>query len=69
MSLDIAFYITDSDSYNVTFADSNISNNMRSHSSSLHTQVLSDVFDAPVYTIDVANSACLGCGYRALQGE
>ncbi|XP_031692083.1 xylulose kinase isoform X1 [Oncorhynchus kisutch] len=33
-----------------------------------HTQVLSDVFDAPVYTIDVANSACLGCGYRALQG-
>uniref|UniRef100_A0A674AS14 Xylulose kinase n=1 Tax=Salmo trutta TaxID=8032 RepID=A0A674AS14_SALTR len=32
-------------------------------------QVLSDVFDAPVYTIDVANSACLGCGYRALQGE
>uniref|UniRef100_A0A8C7T517 Xylulose kinase n=1 Tax=Oncorhynchus mykiss TaxID=8022 RepID=A0A8C7T517_ONCMY len=30
-------------------------------------QVLSDVFDAPVYTIDVANSACLGCGYRALQ--
>ncbi|XP_070961014.1 xylulose kinase isoform X2 [Oncorhynchus clarkii lewisi] len=31
-------------------------------------QVLSDVFDAPVYTIDVANSACLGCGYRALQG-
>uniref|UniRef100_A0A674AR98 Xylulose kinase n=1 Tax=Salmo trutta TaxID=8032 RepID=A0A674AR98_SALTR len=46
----------------------NISNNMQSHSSSLHTQVLSDVFDAPVYTIDVANSACLGCGYRALQG-
>uniref|UniRef100_A0A674AS36 Xylulose kinase n=1 Tax=Salmo trutta TaxID=8032 RepID=A0A674AS36_SALTR len=44
----------------------NISNNMQSHSSSLHTQVLSDVFDAPVYTIDVANSACLGCGYRAL---
>uniref|UniRef100_A0A8C7NBQ7 Xylulose kinase n=1 Tax=Oncorhynchus kisutch TaxID=8019 RepID=A0A8C7NBQ7_ONCKI len=34
-----------------------------------HTQVLSDVFDAPVYTIDVANSACLGCGYRALQGD
>uniref|UniRef100_A0A8C7LLM2 Xylulose kinase n=1 Tax=Oncorhynchus kisutch TaxID=8019 RepID=A0A8C7LLM2_ONCKI len=32
-------------------------------------QVLSDVFDAPVYTIDVANSACLGCGYRALQGD
>uniref|UniRef100_A0A8C8ID59 Xylulose kinase n=1 Tax=Oncorhynchus tshawytscha TaxID=74940 RepID=A0A8C8ID59_ONCTS len=31
-------------------------------------QVLSDVFYAPVYTIDVANSACLGCGYRALQG-
>uniref|UniRef100_A0A8C8I6R9 Xylulose kinase n=1 Tax=Oncorhynchus tshawytscha TaxID=74940 RepID=A0A8C8I6R9_ONCTS len=29
-------------------------------------QVLSDVFYAPVYTIDVANSACLGCGYRAL---
>uniref|UniRef100_A0A674AT73 Xylulose kinase n=1 Tax=Salmo trutta TaxID=8032 RepID=A0A674AT73_SALTR len=47
----------------------NISNNMQSHSSSLHTQVLSDVFDAPVYTIDVANSACLGCGYRALQGD
>uniref|UniRef100_A0A674ARF3 Xylulose kinase n=1 Tax=Salmo trutta TaxID=8032 RepID=A0A674ARF3_SALTR len=45
----------------------NISNNMQSHSSSLHTQVLSDVFDAPVYTIDVANSACLGCGYRFLQ--
>ncbi|KAL2085245.1 hypothetical protein ACEWY4_018565 [Coilia grayii] len=31
-------------------------------------QVLSDVFDAPVYTIDVANSACLGCAYRALHG-
>ncbi|XP_042566234.1 xylulose kinase isoform X2 [Clupea harengus] len=31
-------------------------------------QVLSDVFNAPVYTIDVANSACLGCAYRALHG-
>uniref|UniRef100_A0A8C9YMK9 Xylulose kinase n=1 Tax=Sander lucioperca TaxID=283035 RepID=A0A8C9YMK9_SANLU len=29
-------------------------------------QVLSDVFNAPVYTIDVSNSACLGSGYRAL---
>lgn len=32
-------------------------------------QVLSDVFNAPVYTIDVANSACLGCAYRALHGK
>ncbi|ROI48970.1 Xylulose kinase [Anabarilius grahami] len=32
-------------------------------------QVLSDVFNAPVYTIDVANSACLGCAYRALHGN
>ncbi|KAJ3611451.1 hypothetical protein NHX12_021466 [Muraenolepis orangiensis] len=31
-------------------------------------QVLSDVFDAPVFTIDVANSACLGSAYRALHG-
>ncbi|KAL1006415.1 hypothetical protein UPYG_G00072080 [Umbra pygmaea] len=31
-------------------------------------QVLSDVFNAPVYTIDVANSACLGCAYRAMHG-
>ncbi|XP_050960553.1 xylulose kinase isoform X1 [Labeo rohita] len=31
-------------------------------------QVLSDVFNAPVYTIDVTNSACLGCAYRALHG-
>ncbi|RXN14860.1 xylulose kinase isoform X1 [Labeo rohita] len=31
-------------------------------------RVLSDVFNAPVYTIDVMNSACLGCAYRALHG-
>ncbi|XP_036410021.1 xylulose kinase [Megalops cyprinoides] len=31
-------------------------------------QVLSDVFGAPVYTIDTANSACLGCAYRAMHG-
>nr|XP_032634443.1 xylulose kinase isoform X6 [Chelonoidis abingdonii] len=31
-------------------------------------QVLSDVFNAPVYTIDTANSACLGCAYRAIHG-
>ncbi|XP_064187159.1 xylulose kinase isoform X2 [Anguilla rostrata] len=31
-------------------------------------QVLSDVFSAPVYTIDTANSACLGCAYRAMHG-
>ncbi|KAK2854586.1 hypothetical protein Q7C36_006455 [Tachysurus vachellii] len=31
-------------------------------------QVLSDVFNAPVYTIDLANSACLGCAYRAVHG-
>uniref|UniRef100_A0A4W4E3W5 Xylulose kinase n=1 Tax=Electrophorus electricus TaxID=8005 RepID=A0A4W4E3W5_ELEEL len=29
-------------------------------------QVLSDVFNAPVYTIDVANSACLGSAFRAM---
>ncbi|XP_056868606.1 xylulose kinase isoform X1 [Takifugu flavidus] len=29
-------------------------------------QVLSDVFNAPVYTIDVSNSTCLGSAYRAL---
>ncbi|XP_018596787.2 xylulose kinase isoform X2 [Scleropages formosus] len=28
-------------------------------------QVLSDVFGAPVYTIDTTNSACLGCAFRA----
>ncbi|KAM6953860.1 xylulose kinase [Aplochiton taeniatus] len=32
-------------------------------------QVLSDVFDAPVYTLDVANSSCLGGAYRALHGK
>ncbi|XP_054621755.1 xylulose kinase isoform X2 [Dunckerocampus dactyliophorus] len=31
-------------------------------------QVLSDVFNAPVYTIDVSNSACLGSAYRAKHG-
>lgn len=31
-------------------------------------QVLSDVFNAPVYAIDVPNSACLGSAYRALHG-
>nr|XP_033787587.1 xylulose kinase isoform X1 [Geotrypetes seraphini]XP_033787588.1 xylulose kinase isoform X1 [Geotrypetes seraphini] len=31
-------------------------------------QVLSDVFSAPVYTIDTTNSACLGCAYRAIHG-
>uniref|UniRef100_A0A8C5DTC5 Xylulose kinase n=3 Tax=Gouania willdenowi TaxID=441366 RepID=A0A8C5DTC5_GOUWI len=31
-------------------------------------QVLSDVFNAPVYTIDVSDSACLGSAYRALHG-
>ncbi|XP_066483595.1 xylulose kinase [Tiliqua scincoides] len=31
-------------------------------------QVLSDVFSAPVYTIDTANSACLGSAYRAVHG-
>ncbi|XP_077364478.1 xylulose kinase-like [Festucalex cinctus] len=31
-------------------------------------QVLCDVFNAPVYTIDVPNSACLGSAYRALHG-
>ncbi|KAF7245755.1 Xylulose kinase [Varanus komodoensis] len=29
-------------------------------------QVLSDVFNAPVYTIDTTNSACLGSAYRAI---
>lgn len=33
------------------------------------SQVLSDVFDAPVYTIDTANSACLGSAYRAIHGK
>ncbi|KAK1794931.1 hypothetical protein P4O66_010123, partial [Electrophorus voltai] len=32
-------------------------------------QVLSDVFNAPVYTIDVANSACLGSAFRAMHGK
>lgn len=32
-------------------------------------QVLSDVFNAPVYTIDTANSACLGSAYRAIHGK
>ena len=32
-------------------------------------QVLSDIFHAPVYTIPgTANSACLGCAYRAKHG-
>uniref|UniRef100_UPI0037E85DEA xylulose kinase n=1 Tax=Semicossyphus pulcher TaxID=241346 RepID=UPI0037E85DEA len=31
-------------------------------------QVLSDVFDAPVFTIDLSSSACLGSAYRALHG-
>lgn len=31
-------------------------------------QVLSDVFNAPVYTIDLSNSTCVGSAYRALHG-
>uniref|UniRef100_A0A3Q3QT43 Xylulose kinase n=1 Tax=Monopterus albus TaxID=43700 RepID=A0A3Q3QT43_MONAL len=31
-------------------------------------QVLSDVFNAPVYTIDMSDSTCLGAAYRALHG-
>ncbi|XP_072268676.1 xylulose kinase [Pyxicephalus adspersus] len=31
-------------------------------------QVLSDIFNAPVHTIAIANSACLGCSYRAAHG-
>ncbi|KAK7084821.1 hypothetical protein SK128_003813 [Halocaridina rubra] len=31
-------------------------------------QVLADVFCAPVYTMEIANSACLGCAYRAKHG-
>ncbi|NXJ79100.1 XYLB kinase, partial [Trogon melanurus] len=31
-------------------------------------QVLSDVFNAPVYIIDTTNSACLGSAYRAIHG-
>ncbi|XP_034039344.1 xylulose kinase, partial [Thalassophryne amazonica] len=31
-------------------------------------QVLADVFNARVYTIDVSDSACLGSAYRALHG-
>uniref|UniRef100_A0A1A7WDK9 Xylulokinase homolog (H. influenzae) n=1 Tax=Iconisemion striatum TaxID=60296 RepID=A0A1A7WDK9_9TELE len=31
-------------------------------------QVLADVFGAPVYTMDLSNSACLGSAYRALHG-
>uniref|UniRef100_A0A8C6XXN1 Xylulose kinase n=1 Tax=Naja naja TaxID=35670 RepID=A0A8C6XXN1_NAJNA len=31
-------------------------------------QILSDVFSVPVYTIDTANSACLGSAYRAIHG-
>ncbi|XP_057680416.1 xylulose kinase isoform X10 [Corythoichthys intestinalis] len=31
-------------------------------------QVLCDVFNAPVYTMDVSDSACLGSAYRALHG-
>nr|CAB3267813.1 xylulose kinase-like [Phallusia mammillata] len=31
-------------------------------------QVLSDVFQAPVYILDTSNSACLGCAYRAKHG-
>lgn len=31
-------------------------------------QVLSDVFNAPVYTMDSSNSACAGSAYRALHG-
>jgi len=32
-------------------------------------QVLSDVFQAPVYVLDTSNSACLGCAYRAKHGK
>ncbi|XP_069179446.1 xylulose kinase-like [Procambarus clarkii] len=31
-------------------------------------QVLADVFNSPVYTMEVANSACLGSAYRAKHG-
>lgn len=31
-------------------------------------QVLADVFGAPVYTMDTANSACVGSAYQAFHG-
>lgn len=31
-------------------------------------QVLADVFDAPVYTLHLSESSCLGSAYRALHG-
>lgn len=31
-------------------------------------QVLSDVFQTPVYTLDTSNSTCLGCAFRAKHG-
>uniref|UniRef100_A0A8D3AGQ7 Xylulose kinase n=1 Tax=Scophthalmus maximus TaxID=52904 RepID=A0A8D3AGQ7_SCOMX len=31
-------------------------------------QVLSDVFNTPVFTMDLSNSACLGSAYRAVHG-
>lgn len=32
-------------------------------------QVLADVFCAPVYVIDTANSACVGSAYQAFHGR
>lgn len=41
-----------------------------SHSQNLCSlQVLADVFGAPVYVIDTANSACVGSAYRAFHGR
>lgn len=41
----------------------------RQEVTALLSQVLSDVFNAPVYAIDLSNSACLGSAYRALHGN
>lgn len=37
-------------------------------SNSAILQILSDVFQAPVFIMNVANSACLGSAYRARHG-
>lgn len=43
---------------------------MTRHSQNLRPfQVLADVFGAPVYVIDTANSACVGSAYRAFHGR
>ena len=55
--------------YCVTAANSRILATGGASASTAILQVLADVFNSPVFTLDIPNSASLGCAYRAKHGH